>query len=66
MKKIAFPPVAAVISVLLAGRATAQENLDNQLRTLLTAAGFTGRIESTLEQRIGRRIDSKLADLGPT
>ena len=38
--------------------------LDNELQTVLSQAGFTGRIESTLEQRLGRRLDSKLADLG--
>jgi cytochrome c peroxidase len=55
---------AAVVIVLLNGHASAQEKLDDQLRSMLTAAGFTGRIESTLEQRLGRPIDAKLADLG--
>jgi cytochrome c peroxidase len=30
----------------------------------LDAAGFTGRIESTLETRLGRPVDAALADLG--
>lgn len=38
--------------------------LDQQLETALAQLGFTGRIESTLEQQIGRRIDNQLADLG--
>lgn len=38
--------------------------LDQQLATVLAQHGFTGRVESTLEQRIGRRIDNQLADLG--
>jgi cytochrome c peroxidase len=38
--------------------------LDTQLRTYLTELGFTGRIASTLEQRLGRRIDHRLADVG--
>src|SRR5678815_4383370 len=64
MKKIVFTPATAFISLVLVSQGTAQENLDGQLRTLLTAAGFTGRIESTLEQRLGRTINPKLADLG--
>src|SRR5262247_3371906 len=38
--------------------------LDQQLENALAQHGFTGRIQSTLEQRIGRRIDNQLADLG--
>src|SRR5690349_2447660 len=38
--------------------------LDKELQVVLLQAGFTGRIESTLEQRLGRRLDSQLADLG--
>ena len=64
MSRPVCAPAAAVICVVLAGQVTAQEKLDDQLRSVLTAAGFTGRIESTLERRLGRPIDSKLADLG--
>lgn len=39
-------------------------SLDSQLQEVLRQAGFTGRIESTLEQRLGRRLDTRLADLG--
>jgi cytochrome c peroxidase len=38
--------------------------LDVALHGYLAALGFTGRIESTLEARLGRRIDRKLADIG--
>lgn len=38
--------------------------LDNQLEAVLNQHGFTGRIGSMLEQRLGRRINDKLADLG--
>jgi cytochrome c peroxidase len=38
--------------------------LDQQLEAALAEHGFTGRIESTLEQRIGHRIDNQPADLG--
>ena len=39
-------------------------SLDEELQAVLREAGFTGRIESTLEQRLGRRLDLQLADLG--
>lgn len=38
--------------------------LDRQLRGYLTEVGFTGRIASTLDARLGRRIDRQLADIG--
>jgi cytochrome c peroxidase len=38
--------------------------LDEQLSTLLRQHGFTGRVGSSLEQRLGRKIDNQLADLG--
>jgi cytochrome c peroxidase len=38
--------------------------LDQQLSAVLDQHGFTGRVEFTLEERIGRRIDNQLADLG--
>jgi cytochrome c peroxidase len=38
--------------------------LDQELLAVLQNEGFTGRIESALEKRIGRQIDHQLADLG--
>lgn len=38
--------------------------LDEQLQNALYQHGFTGRIGQQLEQRLGRRIDNQLADLG--
>ncbi len=46
---------------LLAGRA---DPLDRTLTTRLRAEGFTGRIESTLPQRLGRPLDKDRANLG--
>src|SRR5262249_47107201 len=40
------------------------EGLEESLRSVLQRAGFTGRIESSLEQRMGRRLDPQLVDLG--
>jgi cytochrome c peroxidase len=42
----------------------AADPLDEQLKAELRRAGFGGRIESTLESRLNRRIDPRLADLG--
>jgi cytochrome c peroxidase len=38
--------------------------LDDQLSLVLSQHRFTGRVGSSMEQRLGRRIDNKLADLG--
>ncbi len=44
--------------------ASGDDGLDNQLSEVLEAHGFTGRVGGSLEQRLGRRIDNRLADLG--
>jgi cytochrome c peroxidase len=45
-------------------RAGGNAQLDATLISVLQQAGFTGRIESTLETRLGRPVDPKLANLG--
>jgi cytochrome c peroxidase len=40
------------------------EKLSGQLKAALRNMGFTGRIQSILENRLGRKIDNHLADLG--
>ena len=47
-----------------AERTARDAELDAALRSRLAELGFTGRIESTLESRLGRRIDRQLADVG--
>jgi cytochrome c peroxidase len=44
--------------------ASNSDPLDQQLSSALSDHGFTGRIESTLEQRLGRKLDNQLIDLG--
>src|SRR5687767_1908952 len=44
--------------------AWADDKLDADLAAILAEAGFTGRIESTLEQRLGRPINPELAEVG--
>ncbi|HEU4401761.1 MAG TPA: cytochrome c peroxidase [Candidatus Polarisedimenticolia bacterium] len=41
-----------------------ESSLNDDLRKALVRSGFTGTVESTLEQRLGRPIDRNLADLG--
>jgi cytochrome c peroxidase len=56
------------VTVFVIGMQTATSgspgNLDAELTATLRAAGFTGQIESTLETRLGRQINPKLANLG--
>src|SRR5262245_55999778 len=40
------------------------QDLNNTLATVLKQAGFTGSIQATLEPRLGRSINPKLANLG--
>lgn len=40
------------------------KTLDRDLQKILHQAGFTGRIESTLEPRLHRKVNLQLADLG--
>jgi cytochrome c peroxidase len=49
-----------------AGAARAEEDntLDRDLRATLKALGFSGKIQSTLEQRLGRPVDPARANLG--
>ncbi|HXC70296.1 MAG TPA: cytochrome c peroxidase [Pyrinomonadaceae bacterium] len=51
--------IAIALFVLLGG-----QTLDQQLAAILAKHDFTGRIESTLERRLGRKLDNQLVDLG--
>jgi cytochrome c peroxidase len=52
-----------LVFALAAGVAYAQD-LDRQLATALASAGFTGTVGSSIEARLGRPVDPKLANLG--
>lgn len=56
--------VCTVLICIPRSAANSHAELDNQLATVLNEHGFTGKIEFTLEKRIGHRIDNQLADLG--
>jgi cytochrome c peroxidase len=56
--------VLVIMLLLLSTFAVSSATLDEQLSAALAQHGFTGRIESTLERRLGRKLDNQLADLG--
>ena len=54
----------ALLTAVPQSAADSGGSLNQQLDAALAGRGFNGRIESTLELRIGRRIDNQLAGLG--
>jgi cytochrome c peroxidase len=57
----------SLLTTLVAAAEGSAGKTDPQDRALIDAlrrAGFTGRIEQTLETRLGRRVDTKLANIG--
>lgn len=71
MKRIKFALVLGMLvvsSILIFAPSGSAQYFDNptdkELVSLLHKVGFTGRIEGTLEQRLGRPIDHERADLG--
>ena len=47
-----------------AASAASARGLDDDLQAYLSTFGFTGRMASTLEARLGRRVDHQVADVG--
>lgn len=66
MPRVAVPVAAVGWALMTLARISADDGggLDRQLQAVLAGHGFTGRIESTLETRLGRPVDRQLADLG--
>src|ERR1041385_5059459 len=61
--------IGAITSLLVtpliwSGDGAPGSDIDHQLRSTLLQVGFTGRIESTLAPRLGRPINTQLAELG--
>jgi cytochrome c peroxidase len=57
---LAAEPIEADFDAAAAGDA----NLTRQLAAVLRALGFTGMMEASLENRLGRPVDRQLAELG--
>lgn len=53
-----------LLTLIPRSAADTRVTLDQQLEGVLAGQGFTGTIESTIEERLGRHIDNQLADLG--
>src|SRR6266513_1711081 len=63
-KLIASLAAIMAFEVAGAGSAASADGLDRQLTAALHAASFTGRVEESLPQRLGRPVNRRLADLG--
>ena len=65
---IVFLALISVGVVVLTPRTSASSSddaaLNEQLSSVLSQHGFTGSVGLSLEQRLGRKIDNQLADLG--
>lgn len=57
--------IGAIVAMTVAfARLEGAQDVDSRLAAVLARAGFTGRIESTLAERLGRPLNVELADLG--
>jgi cytochrome c peroxidase len=54
----------SIILAFVLAAATAAQDLDGQLASMLASAGFTGTVGLSIEARLGRPVDPKLANLG--
>src|SRR5207248_11750376 len=59
-----FPYTTLFRSLQLRPAFAEEDALDQQLIARLEQLGFTGKIEASLEQRLGRPVDPARADLG--
>ena len=64
MRRAPFIALLLSTGLALIGAERGPRSIDDQLTARLQDLGFTGSIQSTLEQRLGRKVDPKLADLG--
>ena len=64
--RLAAVCAAAGVGLLILGPGAlfGGEGLDPRLRASLQEQGFTGRIEQTLTERLGRPLDPRLANIG--
>jgi cytochrome c peroxidase len=65
LKLIALGAVICALFSMPEATATNRDHgLNRALQSLLNQHGFTGRIGDTLEQKLGRKLDNQLADVG--
>ena len=58
------PDLAFILAISLSTTNAPAQDLDHRLATALSEVGFSGKAESSIEIRLGRPIDRKLANLG--
>ena len=61
---VALMCICVVVLSPGASATSTDDVLNEQLSAMLSHHGFTGRVGLSLEQRLGRKIDNQLADLG--
>ena len=61
---VALMYVGLIVAAPRASATSTDDALNEQLSAILSQHGFTGRVGFTLEQRLGRKIDNQLAELG--
>jgi cytochrome c peroxidase len=54
----------AAVSAYAADASASAPNLDSRLQAVLRQQNFTGRVEASLETRLGRKVDPDLANIG--
>ena len=59
-----LPGAVALLLTVCALAAGRSSSLDDELSSVLRRAGFTGTVGSSIERRLGRPVNPKLADLG--
>lgn len=65
MSKLTILLLALIaLGVVVLTPRTSASTVNEQLSAVLVQHGFTGRVGLSLEQRLGRKIDNRLADLG--
>lgn len=64
MRRAPYLILTAIAALALIGAERSPSRIDTELTDTLDRLGFTGSIESTLETRLGRKVDTDLADLG--
>lgn len=64
VKELLGAACGLLLIVVFGAGSVAAQDLDAKLLTVLRSAGFTGTVGSSIESRLGRPIDPKLADLG--
>jgi cytochrome c peroxidase len=58
------PATAPATAATLSASGPSEAELNRQLEITLRKAGFTGKVESTLEKRLGRKLNPALAEVG--